>query len=81
MLRRVCCVCGNGMTHRPLQGEVGYHCEQCDDFTPYDELEMEAYCPDCVVSLTVCVACGSQSFFCKTCAAPKSSKKVVWKPV
>lgn len=80
MLRRICRVCGTGMTRQPERGEVRYHCERCDAFTPYDELEMDAYCPDCGAALTVSVACGSQGFFCNDCASPKSSKRVVWNP-
>jgi len=68
------------MKHSPQQNEVKYFCEQCQDFTPFKELEVTAYCPDCQQLLNVTASCGCQSFFCQNCKAAKSSKKVLWKP-
>ena len=79
MLRKICRVCGSGMINWPRQGEMAHYCEKCSDFTPFDDLEMDAYCPDCGTLIIVCVSCGSHGFFCGSCKTAKSSKKVVWK--
>jgi hypothetical protein len=67
------------MKHSPQQGEMQYYCEPCQDFTTYEERDVDAYCPDCQHPLTVSASCGCQGFFCQSCKSVKSSKRVVWK--
>lgn len=76
--RRLCRNCGQEMKKELLPDGVRFFCLQCDGYTPYDEFDVEPYCPVCHKKLQFCSKC-SASFFCNTCNGIVSRKKIVWK--
>lgn len=78
VIRRLCRNCGREMKKELLPDGASFFCTQCDEYTPYDELDMEAFCPACDGILQFCAKCG-QGYFCNKCNALVSSRKVVWK--
>ena len=79
MITKICRVCGSGIIRKHHPDGLGQYCEPCSGFTEFDDVEVEAYCPDCGDKIEVCVSCGSHGFFCGTCTSAKSSKRVIWK--
>ncbi len=78
MLKKICRECGAEMARRYNLEGTFFFCETCDRETEYDNIEMEPFCPECGARLEVCQKCGT-GYFCDTCNALKSSKRVIWK--
>jgi len=78
MLRRICRQCGREMNKELTPEGARFFCSQCEEYTPFDEFDMEPYCPACDGKLQFCAKCG-QSYFCNTCNDLVSRKKIVWK--
>ncbi len=79
MLRRTCRECGAEMVRKQTLDGVTIFCETCDSETPFDEVVVEPYCPDCGEKISVCSKC-CKGFFCGRCNSLKSSKRIIWKP-
>jgi len=78
MLRRICRECGSEMMKELTRDGEKFFCASCDSYSPYDEFDMEPFCPVCSDKLQVCTKC-TQGFFCNTCNGLVSRKKIVWK--
>ena len=78
MIRRICRECGFEMIKELTPEGARFFCNKCEIYTPYDEFDMDPYCPECGAMLQVCSKC-SQGFFCNKCNDLISRKKIVWK--
>lgn len=78
MIRRICSLCGMEMTKELTPDGPGFFCENCESYSPYDEFDMDPYCPECGAMLEFCAKC-SQAFYCNKCNAIVSRKKIIWK--
>jgi len=78
MLRRICRECGSEMLKELTPEGPRFFCTSCDRHSPYDEFDMDPFCPVCGDKLEVCSKC-TQGFFCSTCNGFVSRKKIVWK--
>lgn len=78
MIKRLCLECGSEMMKELTPEGARFFCKKCDAHTIYDEVDMEAHCPECDEKIAVCSRC-SHGFFCNKCNVLVSSKKVVWK--
>jgi len=79
MIKKICSACGSVMIKKPTPGGEKRFCEKCNDFTGYDEAEMDPFCPDCEEKITVQATCCSLGFTCDKCNSMKSSRKLIWK--
>lgn len=78
MIRRICKKCGSEMSKELTPDGPSFLCKKCDSKTPYEEFDMDPFCPECGEQLQVCGKCVS-GFFCKRCGGLVSRKKIVWK--
>jgi hypothetical protein len=78
MIRRLCRNCGYEMIKELTLEGPRFFCKGCDGYTPFDEFDMEPYCPKCGDALQVCGKCVS-GFFCNRCGLIVSRKTIVWK--
>lgn len=77
MLRKLCQGCDTEITRTYTTDGFTYTCEACGE-TAYVDVDMEPFCPDCGERVEFCVKC-SAGFFCNSCRAMISSKRIVWK--
>jgi hypothetical protein len=78
MIRRICRECGSEMIKELTPAGARFFCKKCESYNPYDEFDMDPYCPACGEKLQFCATC-SQGFFCNTCNGLVSRKMIVWK--
>ncbi|ABK98468.1 hypothetical protein Ppro_0839 [Pelobacter propionicus DSM 2379] len=77
MLRKLCQECDTEISRTYTTDGFSYTCQACGE-TAFVEVDMEPYCPDCGERVEFCVKC-SAGFFCNSCRAMISSKRIVWK--
>jgi len=78
MIRRICRNCGSEMIKELTPEGPRFFCKSCNGYTPYDEFDMDPFCPECGEQLQVCGKCVS-GFFCNRCGFIVSRKKIMWK--
>lgn len=78
MIRRICLECGSEMLKELTSEGAKFFCVSCDRYSLYEEFDMDPFCHICGDKLQVCSKC-TQGFFCNTCNALVSRKKIVWK--
>lgn len=78
MKRRLCRECTAEMIKELTPEGPRFFCRNCEGYHPYDEFDMEPFCPQCGDALQFCSKC-SQGFFCATCGGLISRNKIVWK--
>jgi len=80
VIKKICRECETEMTKKYTEDGVRVYCETCEDETDHDHVEMEAYCPECGITVEFHGKCGT-GFYCNKCNSLKSSKKIIWKKV
>lgn len=78
MIKKICRECGSEMIRKQTTEGMDFFCEKCEVFSPFEEVDMEAYCPQCGEKVFIGSKCSS-GFFCNDCNDLISGKKVVWR--